>query len=134
MSHQNYFQRFLDYFAGLEKTIKTLDGFSKEILYREVYETIFGITDLKDAKQPLGLIRYTNADTLGDLGSIAEVVQEYRNNELKDKFGLSINEYFELPITVAKILISQAKTEKEDLNDIIDASEANAKKQFDKLR
>lgn len=112
----------------MENRVKGLDGFSHEILLREVYETIFGISDLTDKKEPLGLVRYTNADTLGDTGPIAELIQEYRNHELKDKYGISLQEYFNTPVNIARILVSNALVEKEDLKAIVASAERSAKK------
>lgn len=109
-----------------------IDGYTEEYLLREAYETIFGISNLEDRTEPLAIIRYTNADTLGDIGPIAELIQEYRNHEILAKYGLNINEYFDMPINVARVLISNVRSEKEDMSDIMGHAERNAEKEFKK--
>lgn len=100
------------------------------MLLKESYEDIFGISDLNDPDQPLALIRYTNADTLGDLSSVAEAIKEYRVHELGDKYGLSIKEYFDLPIDIAKLLISNSRSEKQDMDDIVSTADKQANKEW----
>lgn len=126
MSIEEYYIKFLDYFNGLVSSKMVIDGYTIEYLLREATETIFGITDLTDSKNPLAIIGYTNADTLGDIGSVANLIQKYRTGQILDKFGLSIKEYMEMPIDVAELLLSNSKTEKEDIDNIVSAAERQA--------
>ena len=82
----------------------------------------------------MGIVRYTNADTLGDIGSVSELVQQYRNHEILTKYGLSISEYFEMPAHIAKIIVSTVKTEKQDMTEIMEDSERKAKQEMKKNR
>lgn len=100
----------------------------------ECYQHIFGIVDLNDDQEPLAVIRYTNADTLGDLSSVSELIKQYRTNEIGDKYGLSITEYFETPINVAALLISNNKVEKQDLDDIVNSADKAADKEWNKQK
>ena len=100
------------------------------MLLLECYQHIFGIADLNDDDQPLAVIRFTNADTLGDLGSVAELIKQYRVNEIGDKYGLSIAEYFDIPINISKLLISNNKIEKEDLDSIVSSADKAANKEW----
>lgn len=91
-----------------------MDGFSKEVLWAESYADIYGIVDLDNTNDPMALVSYTNADTLGDLGPIAEVIHEYRVNNIHGLYGLSLNEYFDTPYDVSRLLLSRARVERED--------------------
>ena len=104
------------------------------MLLLECYQHIFGIVDLNDDDEPLAIIRYTNADTLGDLGSVSELIKQYRANEIGDKYGLSITEYFEMPINISKLLISNTKVEKQDLDDIVNSADKAADKEWNKRK
>lgn len=132
MGIEEYFTKFLNYFHDLSRANIVVDGYTIEYLLLEAYETIFGISDLNDKKEPLALVRYTNADTLGDIGSVYELIQTYRNNQILDKYGLSIKEYMDIPVDIAKLLISNVATEKEDLKEIVSSSERAADKEMKK--
>ena len=122
-----FYERFLNYFEGLrDQGSDVFDGFTFEYLLREAYTSIFEIVDLEDREEPLGMVRYTNADTQGDIGPIAEVIQSYRSNEILDKYGLSITDYFNMPVNIAKLLVSNANTEKQDTKDILQAAKTSA--------
>lgn len=116
----------MDYFKDFRKRGSELDGYTFEYLLREAYTTIFEIIDLENREEPLSMVIYTNADTLGDNGPIAELIQSYRSNEILDKYGLNITDYFNMPVNIAKLLVSNSKTEKEDTKDILQSAKANA--------
>lgn len=134
MGMEEYFKRFLDFFKGLSNSDIVLDGYTIEYLLREAHETIFGITDLTNKDNPLAIISYTNADTLGDTGSVAEMIQTYRSSEILEKYGLSIKDYMDLPIDFAKLLISNSKTEKEDTAGIMHDAERKAQNELKKTK
>lgn len=125
---------FLDYFKSLKSSDVKMDGYTVDLLLRECYEYNFGITNFDDDSEPLAIIQYTNADTLGDLGSISELIKQYRTNEIGDKYGLSILDYFATPIDIAKLLVSNAKVEKQDMDDIVDTADKNANKEWGKRK
>ncbi len=132
MDSTEFYTRFLDYFSGLKNRDEPIDGYTMEYLLREAYMTIFDIVDLGNREDPLAMVTYTNADTLGDIGPIAELIQGYRSDEILDKYGLSIKEYFEMPLNVAKLLVSNAKTEKEDTKDILQSAKTTAENEYKK--
>lgn len=129
-SESELVKEFLDYFKNIRESKVVLDGYTVDMLLKESYEDIFGISDLNDPDQPLALIRYTNADTLGDLSSVAESIKEYRVHELGDKYGLSIKEYFDMPVNIAKLLISNSRSEKQDMDDIVSTADKQANKEW----
>lgn len=129
-SESELIKEFLDYFKNIRESKVVLDGYTVDMLLKESYEDIFGISDLNDPDQPLALIRYTNADTLGDLSSVAESIKEYRVHELGDKYGLSIKEYFDMPVNIAKLLISNSRSEKQDMDDIVSTADKQANKEW----
>lgn len=94
--------------------------------------TIFEIVDLGNKEDPLAMVTYTNADTLGDIGPIAELIQSYRTNEILDKYGLNIADYFQMPTNVARLLVSNSKTEREDTKDILQSAKATAENEYKK--
>lgn len=112
---------------------KNIDGFTLNYLIREIYTDMFGIVDLDDTNHPLGIVRYTNADTLGDIGPIAEVINDYRTYDILDKFGLTLVDYFDMPISITKILINRSKAEKEDQIESMEKTENAADKELNKL-
>lgn len=130
ISTEDFFYRFLNHFEGMVDSNVVIDGYTEEYLLREAYETIFGITNLEDRNNPLAIVGYTNADTLGDIGPIADLIQTYRSNDILDKYGLSIKDYFDMPVNVAKLLISNVRTEKEDMSDIMQESERKADREW----
>lgn len=132
MGYEDYFTQVLEFFSGLRNSTMEIDGYTTEYLLREMHETIFGITELTNKKEPLALVSYTNADTLGDIGPVAELIQTYRTNEILEKYGLNIKEYMEMPVDIAKLLVSTVRTEKEDINDIVSESERKAKREMKK--
>lgn len=132
MGYEDYFTQVLEFFSGLRNSTMKIDGYTTEYLLREMHETIFGITELTNKKEPLALVSYTNADTLGDIGPVAELIQTYRTNEILEKYGLNIKEYMEMPVDIAKLLVSTVRTEKEDINDIVSESERKAKREMKK--
>lgn len=132
MGYENYFTQVLEFFSGLLNSKMDIDGYTIEYLLREMHETIFGITELTNKKEPLAIISYTNADTLGDIGPVAELIQTYRTNEILEKYGLNIKEYMEMPVNIAKLLVSTVRTEKEDINEIVSESERKAKREMKK--
>lgn len=107
-----------------------MDGYTVDLLMLECYQHIFGIADLNDPREPLAVIRYTNADTLGDLGSISELIKQYRTSEIGEKYGMSITEYFNTPINVAKLLMSNARVEKQDTDEIVNSAAMAAKEEM----
>ena len=130
ISESDLVREFLDYFSSLRDSKVAIDGYTVDMLLKESYEDIFGISDLNDPKQPLALVRYTNADTLGDLSTVAECIREYRVHELGDKYGLSIKEYFDMPVNIAKLLISNSRSEKQDMDDIVSTADKQANKDW----
>lgn len=111
-SYEEFFLQYINYFK--DKNIpKDLDGFSRELLLQEAYHDIYGIVDLDFKDYPVPLVAYTNADTLGDLGSVGRHIAEFRNNDIVNKFGLSINEYLNLPVDKAAMVLSRAQVDKE---------------------
>lgn len=75
---------------------------------------MYSLNDLDDPERPMPLIEYTNADTLGDLGPKAELINEYRTYDILGRFGLSLKEYFDMPVDVAVLLIDRARMENKD--------------------
>lgn len=124
----------LDYFSNLRGSDIKLDGYTISLLMLECYQHIFGIADLNDDNEPLAVVRYTNADTIGDLGSISELIRKYRTSEIGDKYGMSITEFFNTPINVAELLVSNARIEKQDMDDIINSAALNAKDELQKKK
>lgn len=134
MGSRELVEGFLDYFANLKNSDVRLDGYTIEYLILECYEHMFGIVDLNDDKEPLAVIRYTNADTLGDLSSVSELIKQYRTSEIYDKYGLNIRDYFDMPINISKLLISNAQVEKQDLDDIVDSADKQANREWKKRK
>lgn len=134
ISSKDLIVELLDYFASLRNKNIKMDGYTIDLLMLECYEHIFGIVDLNDVNEPLAVIRYTNADTLGDLGSISELIKQYRTSEIGDKYGMSITEYFNTPINVAKLLMSNARVEKQDMDDIVNSAANDAKDELQKKK
>jgi hypothetical protein len=134
MDSRELVEGFLDYFANLRNSSVKLDGYTIEYLILECYEHMFGIVDLSDEREPLAAIRYTNADTLGDLSSVSELIKQYRTSEIYDKYGLNIRDYFDMPINISKLLISNAQVEKQDLDDIVDSADKQANREWKKRK
>lgn len=111
-SQEEFYQRYINYFKN-KNIPKDIDGFTVEILLLEAYHDIYRIIDLDDENIAIPLLRFTNADTLGELGPIAERVATFKTNNLNEIFGLSIKEYFDLPIPIAEAVICIAKAEKQ---------------------
>lgn len=75
---------------------------------------MYGIHNLDDTEHPLALVRYTNADTVGDLGSVAELINNFRIFTIHEKYGLNLTEYMNLPIDIIELLTSRNLLEKEN--------------------
>lgn len=112
-----FYSKFINYFKNVPLDENT-DGFTIEYLCAEAYHDIFDLNNFDDKFIVMPVIEYTNADTLGDIGPKAELINEYRNHDMLGRFGLSLKEYLELPVDMAKLLVSRARMEKEDEENI----------------
>lgn len=116
-SHEEYLRKYVDYFKKLNLP-KNIDGFTLEILLQEAYHDIYKIVDLDSKNMKRPLVAYTNADTLGDIGSIGELIGEFRDNDISNIFGLSFLEYCDLPYSTSRLLINRVKTERQTEKEI----------------
>lgn len=110
---RKYYEHIANYFANVVIP-PDIDGYTLEIICRELYYTMYGIHNLDDTEHPLALVRYTNADTVGDLGSVAELINNFRIFTIHEKYGLNLTEYMNLPIDIIELLTSRNLLEKEN--------------------
>lgn len=122
---EEFYSKFVNYFKGL-KLGKDVDGFTLELLCSEAYHDIYGLNDFDDKYRVFPSIEYTNADTLGDLGPKAAIINEYRNNDILGRFGLSLKDYLEMPIDITTLILSRARMERNDEKDIQEAARRQA--------
>lgn len=58
------------------------------------------------------------------------MIKQYRVSEIGDKYGLSIKEYFDMPVDISKLLISASRNEKQDIDDIVSVADKQAERQW----
>lgn len=112
-----FYKRYCDYFKKV-KLPKDYDGFTAEIIMREAYYDIYGIADLDSDRFKRPLVAFTNADTFGDTGPIAEIIAEFRDNDIGNLFGMSFLDYCELPYSISRLLLNRTKIERDTEKEI----------------
>lgn len=83
----------------LDQVEGNLSGIDIKLLLREAYETAYGITNHDDPGQqrPLGLVAATEKETYSKNSGLYQRMERYRFHDIYSKFGLSIDQFLDLP-------------------------------------
>lgn len=102
-----------DYLASkgrirLRKDIKHR-GFLVERLVREMYCTIFGITDFDDEDRPYAMVEVEKKDGYHELSPLYARIREYRIYSVNERYNIDLVDFLNMPRHVTDMLISDSR-------------------------
>ncbi len=101
---------FIDYIA--KEKIKIKDGYQRQAMLRSVYMEIFGLHEpTKLRKNALDLVTMTNKEGHWRLGPIPRRLEDYRVCKIKDRYGMSWNEWVDNPHYLVEFMIDSCLRE-----------------------
>lgn len=107
------------------KSYKVKDDWHRQILLRELYQQFYGIHEGNPSAKgdSLDLVRMSPKEGFLDCGPVQQAMEEFRLNNLKEHWGISVVEWLNMPRPYAMYLMksSKALTDKH-LKDITDSA------------
>jgi hypothetical protein len=78
------------------------------MVLQDLYETEYGIYDHLTPynNRPLASVALHPAEDINDGSLLEEAIRSYLNKNIKDLYGLSMTEFFDLPVDVISLMIS----------------------------
>lgn len=103
--------------AGLKP--HELNGFDREILLREAYETEYGLHDhVNTTINPpeFSLIFMNPKENFDEHGGIYNAIRRYLWNDIHKEMGLSLTDFYELPKDITDFIFRQLAEKRERIN------------------
>ena len=85
------------------KTAPVIYPVAGEIITRNLYDEIYG---LRENRSPLDTYDYSPKEDTWEDGPLMRLIREYAIHNIKENFGISLNEYLNLPPFVSKELVT----------------------------
>jgi hypothetical protein len=81
-----------------------------KIALTALYETKFGIYDhfSQYKKRPLAIVALHPCENINQNGLLEQIIRAYSKRGIKDVFGLNIQEFLDLPMDIAEMLMKVA--------------------------
>lgn len=89
----------------------TLESYDLKLVLMELYETQFQIYNHDDPalQTPLALVTLHPSENPSEYGLLYRYIEQYKTLGIKEEFGLSLMEFFRLPMDVADRLIFMSR-------------------------
>lgn len=99
-------------------SIKSED-YSKEAFKRSLYYNTFVNEEEAEARgfDPMQVVTVNDVEHLHELGPMATLIAEYRKWMINERYGLSFNEWSELPKFIADQIVFDSRLETEQANE-----------------
>jgi hypothetical protein len=94
----------------------------------DLYETVYGIFNHlhPSAKnRPLASVAMFSSEDINDAGLLELVIRRYVDKDIHSIFGLNLEEFLNLPMDIAEMLMEIATTNKEVKKQTLDDIERN---------
>jgi len=92
------------------------------MLLREAYEISHRLLESKQQEHPFGLVLTNKKENVLEYGPLYRLFGDYKDKGVKDKFGLSIAEFLELPRHIVNFILElcarEVRVDAKTLSDI----------------
>lgn len=118
-----------EFITRLIETMPKLNCVDANMLLYDMYEVNYKIFNHIGAskKRPLSSVALHDAEDNTTTSNLYEAIDTYQKNGIKEIFGLSLNEYLDLPTEICIKLLESASTEYSKKSSVINGLEKDLK-------
>lgn len=80
-----------------------------ERLVREMYDTIFGITNFDDEDRPYGMVEVSKKDGYHELSPVYARIREFRIYSINERYSIDLVDFLQLPRHIGDMMISDSR-------------------------
>lgn len=90
-------------------TVENPDPILQQQLLMEAYDVAYGVIDHDSDPSPLSLVRMSTVEDVTTHSRLYNTIRRYRQYGIRRIYGLSLNEFLELPFDIRDFLLQEAK-------------------------
>jgi len=92
---------------------KVDSAIQRKIVLDELYQQIYGIYDHMSNPDPLAVCSSFESEEIEKMDPTRYMLDIYRNEGIKDQYGLTVLEFLDLPTNITKMLLDSGKKDRQ---------------------